>query len=65
MIAGMETMLAETDLAEVDHGEVESALRRLLHRWNERRPGDDTSADLDDASAGEVFALLDKELGNT
>ncbi|MFD8903145.1 SDR family NAD(P)-dependent oxidoreductase, partial [Streptomyces ardesiacus] len=65
VIAGMETMLAETDLAEVDHGEVESALRRLLHRWNERRPGDDTSADLDDASAGEVFALLDKELGNT
>ncbi|AEW99622.1 polyketide synthase type I (plasmid) [Streptantibioticus cattleyicolor NRRL 8057 = DSM 46488] len=63
-LAGLETMLAEADLAETDHGEIESALRRLLYRWTERRPGGASADDVNDASAGELLALLDKELGS-
>ncbi|MFE6692178.1 type I polyketide synthase, partial [Streptomyces sp. NPDC057743] len=68
-IAKLEAALAATDLAQVEAADITGRLRRLLTTWQERErsaagdSADRVDADLDDASAEEIFSLLDDELG--
>ncbi|MEU9117767.1 SDR family NAD(P)-dependent oxidoreductase, partial [Streptomyces sp. NPDC048483] len=68
-IARLEAALSATDLAKVEAADITGRLRRLLTTWQEReRSSASDSADradggLDDASAEEIFSLLDDELG--
>nr|WP_274912458.1 type I polyketide synthase [Streptomyces sp. WZ-12] len=68
-IAKLEAALAATDLARVEAADITGRLRRLLTTWQERErsaagdSADRAATDLDDASAEEIFSLLDDELG--
>jgi acyl carrier protein len=64
-IAKLEATLDEvttTDAAETD---IATALQRLLTKWRDRTtPEADESADLTDATADDLFDILDSELGD-
>ncbi|MET8978878.1 SDR family NAD(P)-dependent oxidoreductase [Streptomyces sp. NPDC004539] len=62
-IARLHEQLAQADPADTAYADVEPALRQLLAAWTAARTADDTHADVSEASAEDLFALLDNELG--
>ncbi|WP_209508471.1 SDR family NAD(P)-dependent oxidoreductase, partial [Streptomyces griseochromogenes] len=64
----LESALASTPESDVEIRDVESRLRSLLRRYGNRQSpesGAEKSLDLEGASQDEVFALLDRELGES
>ncbi len=59
----LESSLAAVPADDDDRSQVTERLRGLLAAWTDSRPDGDDVADLDSATADELFDLLDGELG--